>query len=119
MYPIGWFWIRQRLADWGLAAKIVSVASVMLMYPDLDVRQMLSRLESPIFGFDLHWMTQCHGAIELAAVLKQEHPDALTVFGGISATYYASQLISYPSVDLVVQGYDTLDPVTELVDRVR
>jgi clorobiocin/coumermycin A biosynthesis protein CloN6/CouN6 len=119
MYPIGWFSIRQRLADCGFDAKIVSVASLMLMYPDLDVRQLLSRLESPIFGFDLHWMTQCHGAIELAAVLKQEHPDALTVFGGISATYYASQLISYPSVDLVVQGYDTLDPVTELVDRVR
>ena len=26
-----------------------------------------------------------------------------------------SQLITYPSVDVVVQGYDTLDPVTELV----
>jgi B12 binding domain len=87
MYPIGWFSIRQRLADCGFDAKIVNVASLMLMYPDLDVRRLLSRLEAPIFGFDLHWMTQCHGAIELAAVLKQEHPDALTVFGGISATY--------------------------------
>jgi clorobiocin/coumermycin A biosynthesis protein CloN6/CouN6 len=119
MYPIGWFSIKQRLADHGLDAKIVNVASLMLMYPDLDVRRLLSRLEAPIFGFDLHWMTQCHGAIELAAVLKQQHPDALTIFGGISATYYASQLITYPSVDVVVQGYDTLDPVTELVARVR
>ena len=119
MYPIGWFSIKQRLADHGLDAKIVNVASLMLMHPDLDVRRLLARLEAPIFGFDLHWMTQCHGAIELAAVLKEEHPDALTVFGGISATYYASQLIEYPSVDLVVQGYDTLEPVTELVSRVR
>ena len=47
------------------------------------------------------------------------HPDALTIFGGISATYYADQLIEYPSVDVVVQGYDTLEPVTELVSRVR
>jgi clorobiocin biosynthesis protein CloN6 len=119
MYPIGWFSIKQRLADHGLDAKIVNVASLMLQYPELDVRRLLSGLEAPIFGFDLHWMTQCHGAIELAAVLKQEHPDALTVFGGISATYYARQLITYPSVDVVVQGYDTLDPVTELVARVR
>jgi clorobiocin/coumermycin A biosynthesis protein CloN6/CouN6 len=118
MYPIGWFSIKQRLADHGLDAKIVNVASLMLMYPDLDVRRLLRGLEAPIFGFDLHWMTQCHGAIELAAALKQEHPDALTIFGGISATYYASQLITYPSVDVVVQGYDTLDPVTELVARV-
>ena len=119
MYPIGWFSIKQRLADHGFDTKIVNVASLMLMHPDLDVRSLLSRLEAPIFGFDLHWMTQCHGAIELAAVLKEEHPDALTVFGGISATYYASQLIEYPSVDVVVQGYDTLEPITELVSRVR
>ena len=119
MYPIGWFSIKQRLADHGLEAKIVNVASLMLQYPELDVRRLLSGLEAPIFGFDLHWMTQCNGAIELAAVLKQEHPDALTIFGGISATYYAAQLITYPSVDVVVQGYDTLDPVTELVARVR
>ncbi len=119
MYPIGWFSIKQHLADHGFDTKIVNVASLMLMHPDLDVRKLLGRLEAPIFGFDLHWMTQCHGAIELAAVLKEVHPDALTIFGGISATYYASQLIRYPSVDVVVQGYDTLEPVTELVRRVR
>ncbi len=119
MYPIGWFSIKQHLADHGFDTKIVNVASLMLMHPDLDVRKLLERLEAPIFGFDLHWMTQCHGAIELAAVLKEAHPDALTIFGGISATYYASQLIRYPSVDVVVQGYDTLEPVAELVRRVR
>lgn len=119
MYPIGWFSIKQRLADHGFDAQIVNVASLMLMHPDLDVRRLLSRLQAPIFGFDLHWMTQCHGAIELAAVLKQEHPEALTIFGGISATYYARELIGYPGVDVVVQGYDTLDPVTELVATVR
>jgi clorobiocin/coumermycin A biosynthesis protein CloN6/CouN6 len=119
MYPIGWFSIKQHLADHGFDAKIVNVASLMLMHPDLDVRKLLGRLEAPIFGFDLHWMTQCHGAIELAALLKEVHPDALTIFGGISATYFASQLISYPSVDVVVQGYDTLAPVAELVRQVR
>jgi len=118
MYPIGWFSIKQRLADHGFDAKIVNVASLMLQYPQLDVRRLLRGLEAPIFGFDLHWMTQCNGAIELAAVLKQEHPDALTIFGGISATYYAKQLVTYPSVDVVVQGYDTLDPVTDLVAAV-
>ena len=119
MYPIGWFSIKQWLADRGLETKIVNVASLMLQYPELDVKRLLGRLEAPIFGFDLHWMTQCQGAIELAAELKEVHPEALTIFGGISATYFAKQLIEYPSVDVVVQGYDTLVPVTELVTRVR
>src|ERR1700685_3382320 len=119
MYPIGWFSMKARLADHGFDTKIVNVASLMLMHPDLDIRRLLGRLEAPIFGFDLHWMTQCHGAIELAALLKEVHPEALTIFGGISATYYADELIRYPSVDVVVQGYDTLEPVTELVASAR
>jgi clorobiocin biosynthesis protein CloN6 len=119
MYPIGWFSIKQHLADHGFATKIVNIASLMLMHPQLDIKRLLGRLEAPIFGFDLHWMTQCYGAVELAAVLKEVHPDALTIFGGISATYFATQLIEYPSVDVVVQGYDTLAPLTELVTRVR
>jgi clorobiocin/coumermycin A biosynthesis protein CloN6/CouN6 len=119
MYPIGWFAIKQHLADHGLDVKIVNIASLMLQHPDLDIRRLLGQLEAPVFGFDLHWMTQCYGAVELAAELKREHPEALTIFGGISATYFARQLITYPSVDVVVQGYDTLDPVAELVARVR
>jgi clorobiocin biosynthesis protein CloN6 len=119
MFPIGWFSIKQWLADHGFEAQIVNVASLMLMYPELDVKRLLGRLEAPIFGFDLHWMTQCHGAIELAAVLKEVRPDALTVFGGISATYFANELIRYPSVDVVVKGYDTHQPLTELVATVR
>jgi clorobiocin/coumermycin A biosynthesis protein CloN6/CouN6 len=119
MYPIGWFSIKQHLADRGFDVKIVNAASLMLMHPKLDIKKLLGRMEAPIFGFDLHWMTQCYGAIELAAELKRVHPDALTIFGGISATYFAQQLIAYPSVDVVVQGYDTLEPLTELVRRVK
>ena len=32
MYPIGWFSVKQRLADCGFDAKIVNVASLMLMH---------------------------------------------------------------------------------------
>ncbi len=117
MYPIGWFSIKQRLAEHGLDTKIVNVASLMLTNPTVDVERLLGRLDAPVFGFDLHWMTQCHGAIELAAVVKRLHPDALTIFGGISATYFADELIRYAAVDVVVQGYDTLEPLTSLMQR--
>src|SRR5215469_319700 len=70
MYPIGWFSLKQHLADRGLDVQIVNVASLMLQHPALDVKKLLGRLDAPVFGFDLHWMTQCEGAIELAALLK-------------------------------------------------
>ncbi|MEU6356328.1 cobalamin-dependent protein [Streptomyces sp. NPDC047072] len=119
MYPIGWFSIKQRLAEAGLDVKIVNVASLMLRYPDIDVPRLLERLRAPVYGFDIHWMAHCHGAVELAAEVKKVHPEALTVFGGISATYYADELARHSAVDVVVQGYDTLDPVAALVDTVR
>ncbi|MFD3707535.1 cobalamin-dependent protein [Nocardia sp. NPDC058658] len=119
MYPIGWFSIRQHLREYDLDVEIVNVASLMLMHPEIDVEGLLSRLDADVFGFDLHWMPQCHGSIELAAALKRIKPDALTIFGGISATVYAEELIGYPSVDVVVQGYDTLDPVRQLVAAVK
>jgi clorobiocin biosynthesis protein CloN6 len=118
MYPIGWFSIKQQLADHDFDCRIVNIASLMLTHPDLDVERLIGRLEAPIFGFDLHWMTQCNGAIELAKVVKRIHPDSLIIFGGISATYFAQELIQYPPVDVVVQGYDTLAPVTQLVEAV-
>src|SRR5215216_4728377 len=119
MYPIGFFSIKQRLHEHGFNAEIVNLASLMLMHPQLDVERLLARLEAPVFGFDLHWMAQCHGSIELATKLKAIHPEALIIFGGISATYYADELIQYPAVDVVVKGYDTLEPVTQLMQAAR
>ncbi|HZM22703.1 MAG TPA: cobalamin-dependent protein [Anaerolineales bacterium] len=118
MYPIGFFSIKQRLHEHGFNTEIVNLASLMLMHPQIDVEGLLARLEAPVFGFDLHWMAQCHGSIELATRLKAIHPEALIIFGGISATYYANELIQYPAVDIVVKGYDTLEPLTLLMQAV-
>lgn len=119
MYPIGFFSLKEHLASHDISARIINLASLMLMHPALDVDGLLARLDAPVFGLDLHWMTQCHGAIEVAKRIKVHHPESLVIFGGISATYYAEELIQYPAVDVVVQGYDTLEPVRMLVDRVR
>ena len=98
MYPIGFFSIKQRLREHGFNTEIVNLASLMLMHPQIDVDRLLARLEAPVFGFDLHWMAQCHGSIELAKKLKAIHPESLIIFGGISATYYADELIQCPAV---------------------
>ncbi|HMP82490.1 MAG TPA: cobalamin-dependent protein [Verrucomicrobiota bacterium] len=119
MYPIGFFAIQQRLRAAGFEAKIVNLASLMLMHPTLNVEKLLARLDAPIFGFDLHWMAQCHGAVEIAGRLKAMRPDATIIFGGISSTFYANELIRHNGVDVVVKGYDTLAPVEALVREVR
>jgi clorobiocin biosynthesis protein CloN6 len=119
MFPLGFFSIKQRLCEHGFKVDIVNVASLMLRCPKLDVSKLLARLEAPVFGIDLHFMPHCHGSIELANKLKSIHPDSLIIFGGISATYYSAELIQYPAVDVVLQGYDTLEPLTSLIAAVK
>jgi clorobiocin biosynthesis protein CloN6 len=119
MYPLGFFAIKQRLGEHGFQAEIINLASLMLMHPTLDVEALLRRLEAPVFGLDLHWMAHCHGSIEVARLVKVIHPEALVIFGGISSTYYADQLIQYSAVDVVVKGYDTLEPMTMLMEAVK
>ncbi len=107
MYPLGFLSIKQRLHESGFKAEIVNIASLMLMHPEINVDKLLSSLEAPVFGFDLHWMAHCQGSIELATKLKAIHPESLIIFGGISSTYYADELIQYPAVDVVVKVIHT------------
>src|SRR5262249_7222851 len=119
MYPLGLLSIKQHLREHGLSVEIVNLASLMLQHPRLDVDRLLRHLHAPVIGFDLHWMCHCHGAVELARRVKEIHPEAVVIFGGISSTYYAAQLIEYPCIDVVVKGYDTLSPVRQLVEEVK
>ncbi len=119
MYPIGFLAIKQHLRENDLEAKIVNLASLLLMHPHIDVDRLLAKLEAPVFGLDLHWMTQSHGSIEIAKKLKEIHPESLIIFGGMSATYYADELITHPAVDVVVKGYDTLQPVASLIQAAK
>jgi clorobiocin/coumermycin A biosynthesis protein CloN6/CouN6 len=118
IYPLGLLSLKQRLREEGLAAEIVNLASLMLCHPSIDVRRLIAQLEAPVFGFDLHWLIHCHGSLEVAKIVKQIHPDSLVIFGGISSTYFAEELIRYDAVDVVVQGYDTLEVVARLMNAV-
>jgi len=118
IYPLGLLSLKQRLREDGLSAEIVNLASLMLSHPSIDVKRLIARLEAPVFGFDLHWLIHCHGALEVAKVVKDVHPDSLVIFGGISSTYFAEELIRYDAVDVVVQGYDTLEVVSRLMKAV-
>uniref|UniRef100_UPI003BAA888C cobalamin-dependent protein n=1 Tax=Stappia sp. TaxID=1870903 RepID=UPI003BAA888C len=119
MHPLGFLSIKSFLAERGLDVKIVNVASLMLKHPTLDVEKLFTHLDAPIFGIDLHWLPHCQGSIEVAGVLKKVHPDSFVTFGGIISTYYAREMMQYPQIDGVIRGYDTLEPLADLVGQVK
>ncbi len=117
-FPLGFKTLERYLAARGRSVAILNLATVLLRHPRLDVGSVIDAIDAPVVGIDLHWMVHAQGSLELAALVKARRPDVRVLFGGISATYFARELIARPEVDLVMRGYDTHEPVALLLDAV-
>ncbi len=119
MYPIGFAALSDYLGQHGFQTRIVNLAVRMLRSPRFDAGQFIRRLDSAAFGIDLHWLPHAHGALEVARLVRQHHPNRPILFGGFSATYYHEELIRYPQVDYVVRGDSTEEPLRQLMECLR
>jgi len=116
MYPIGFTSIAEYLERAGYHVRIINLAVRMLSNDDFNAEAMIERLNSPVFGIDLHWLVHAHGAIEVAQLVKRCHPEAKVVVGGLSASYYYRELLDYPEIDYVLRGDSTEEPFRQLMD---
>jgi B12-binding domain/radical SAM domain protein len=119
MYPLGFASLAEYLERSGCRVRIVNLAVRMLEDADFDAEGMIARLKAPVFGIDLHWMLHCHGAIEVARLVKKHHPESKVLFGGLSSSYWFRQLMEYAEIDFVLRGDSTEEPLRRLMDRVR
>ena len=115
MYPLGFLTIASYLHDRGLRVRIVNLALRMLNSRRFDVPRFLARQRPKAIGIDLHWMPHAHGALEVARIAKELHPDVPVIIGGLSATYFQRELIAYPQVDYVLRGDSTEPPLHQLL----
>ncbi|MGB8707376.1 MAG: TIGR04190 family B12-binding domain/radical SAM domain protein [Dehalococcoidia bacterium] len=119
MYPIGLTSIAEYLEHFGYRVRIVNLAVRMLRDRKFDAEAFIKRLKAPVFGIDLHWMLHCHGAIEVARIVKKWHPESKLIFGGFSSSYFYKELIEYPEVDYVLRGDSTEEPFRQIMDCIR
>jgi len=115
MYPLGFTTMATQLHKDGFRVRIVNLASMMLNHKNLDVEALLRRLDASVFGIDLHWLPHAQGSLEVARLLKSMHPDSKVLMGGLSASYFHEELITYPQVDLVLRGDSTEVPLSKLM----
>ncbi len=119
LYPIGFASIAEYLERAGYRVRIVNLAVRMLSDKDFNAEGMIKKLRAPVFGVDLHWMVHCHGAIEVAGLVKKHHPEAKVLFGGFSSSYYYQELMKYPEIDYVLRGDSTEEPLRQLMDCIK
>lgn len=118
-FPVGFKTLKKYLSDRDHQVKIINLSTVLLMFPKINVRTLLESLNVRLIGIDLHWMVHVQGSLAIAELLNEIQLDIPVVFGGVSATYYAEQLIQYPYVDMVMRGYDTHIPIGILLDEMK
>lgn len=119
MYPIGFTFIGEYLERNGIKTRIVNLAVRMLESERFDARKAISHMKPAAFGIDLHWLPHCHGAIEIARLCKELHPNIPVIFGGYSASIlYREIMEEYPEVDFIVRGDSTEEPLRMLMSKI-
>ncbi len=118
MYPIGFVSMVGYLERNGYHARIINLAVKMLRDPEFDVERLISRLDTGIFGLDLHWLPHAAGSLDVAALIKEHHPETPVLLGGLSASYYHEEIIrDYPQIDYILRGDTVEKPLLDLVER--
>lgn len=118
-FPVGFKTLQRYLTERGHVVKIINLSTVLLKYPNIDVHAMLKAIDAKLFGIDLHWMVHVQGSLKIAELLKSIHAEVPVIFGGISSSYFADELIRYPFIDMVMRGYNTLEPMSRLLSALK
>jgi B12-binding domain/radical SAM domain protein len=119
MYPFGFATLAQYLQSKGFRTRIVNLALRMINDPSFDAEGFVGSLRPRAFGIGLHWLCHAQGAIEVARVVKRQHPNTPVILGGLSASYFHEQVMEYPEVDYVVRGDSTEAPLAQLLTCLR
>lgn len=120
MYPIGFTTIASHLDSKGYSVRIANIATRMLASKRFDPDRFVRSVDAKMIGIDLHWMPHVQGALELARIAKEHHPETPVVLGGFSSTYYHEEILSkHPYVDFVVRGDSTERPLEMLMEAVQ
>lgn len=105
MYPVGFISMLNSLISSGYNARICNVAAMMVSSASFDPIKYLKHVKSKIYGIDLHWLPHANGALKVAKIIKDLHPDSKVLLGGFSASYFADDIMThYGYIDYILKG---------------
>jgi len=124
--PLGEFWnitylpqglpgISCLLQRHGLSTEIIHLGVEWIVDSAFNLLDYIDRHDVRSIGITLHWHYQAYDAIRVAQKLKAHRPEIFVFIGGLTASYFADEIIrDYPFVDAVIRGNGEL-PTLALV----
>ena len=103
--PIGLLSLAEYLDRHGYRVIIDNLCDRMIASATFNAEKHLKSLSARVFAVGLHFQQHAPGAIEVARLCKQYHPDSVVVLGGLTATRFHDEIIQkYAFVDAVIRG---------------
>ncbi len=128
--PAGVFSMADNLDKAGYSVRILNLGErVYLSNNSLEneVCKMMTEFKPTAVGIDCHWMIHSAGAIETARLIRKYAPDVYIILGGITASYFADEIIRrygspyelsrHSSVNFVLRG-ECDESIVQLLDAI-
>ena len=113
--PIGMLSIADYLDRHGYRVIVDNLCDRMLTVPGFDVEEHLREYSAGIYAVGLNFQQHAPGALAIARLCKELHPDALVLMGGLTATRFHEEIVAkYEFVDGVVRA-EAEKPLLELL----
>ncbi len=119
LFPMGIIGLINLLKENNLPVKGLNYAMEIDSNPYFDLELWLkNEPEARVILIDLHWYEHCFGTIEVADICKKVLPEVPVVLGGLTATWFAKEILeNFSSVDFIIRG-DGEIPLYQLVKQI-
>lgn len=115
LFPMGVTGLLNLLRREGLSVRGLNYPAESFITPGFDLPAWLRQFTAPrLILIDLHWYEHSFGALDVARLCKREFPRTLIVLGGLTASFFAREILEgYPGVDYILRG-DAEEPLRRL-----
>ena len=104
--PMGLLAIADQVRNQGYTTEVVHLGVEWVKDPEFNVVSTYDGARIRAIGLSLYWHYQSYDVIEVARALRAAHPEAYIFLGGITAGYFARQILEHFScIDAVITGH--------------
>ncbi len=121
-FPVGFYSMGDKLDKAGFEVKIMNLGEMIYVKGkaiDYFLEELFAKYDIEVVGIDIHWMIHSAGALATAKSIKKYSPLTKVVIGGITASYYAEEILEkFDFIDFVMVG-ECDNSVVDLVKELK
>jgi hypothetical protein len=120
--PAGLFGVLNEVREAGYTLLLLNEPLEMAIDKEFDLHSFLKTHESACYSIDIHWHEHLYGGLSVAGIIKSLYPGSTVIVGGLTASFYAEEILRHCSdIDVVISGYGEgrLPPLIESIRKNR